>query len=40
MIRISINNNLNKINIIVNYALKYPPDYERNYVRDVFLDLV
>jgi len=40
MIRISISNNLNKINVVVNYALKYSSDYEMNYVRGIFLELV
>ena len=39
-IRISISNNMNKINIIVNYVLNFPSDYKMNYVRDIFLKLV
>jgi hypothetical protein len=40
MFRIRRSNNLNEINIIVNYVLKIPPDYKRNYVKDIFLKLV
>ena len=40
MIKVSISNNMNKVNIIVNYVLNIPPDYKRNYVRDIFLELV
>jgi hypothetical protein len=39
MVRICIINNLNKINIVINYVLKIPPDNKRNYVRDIFLEL-
>ena len=39
MIRINISNNMNKIDIIVMY-LNIPPDYKRNFVEDIFLELV
>jgi hypothetical protein len=40
MIKVSISNNMNKINITVNYVLKYSPRLQKNYVGGIFLELV